>query len=111
MPDDPRISRLFERLSGPVSLEMFESLTKDFDGLAQDRAETLAFFVMQNVCQRLASALEGEAADYSRFEELTSGIADGLRDIILGIRQDRIVTSELEQLVVKLIQNLGQYRA
>jgi len=34
-----------------------------------------------------------------------------LRDIILGIRQDRIVTSELEQLVVKLIQNLGQYRA
>lgn len=111
MPDDPRISRLLERLSGPLSLDKLESLTREFDGLAQDRRDTLPFFVLQNVAQRLASALEGEAVDHQRFEELTAGMADGFRDIVGGIERGRVVTTELERLVIKLFQNLGLYRA
>ncbi|MBA2272215.1 MAG: ASCH domain-containing protein [Chthoniobacterales bacterium] len=111
MPDDPRISQLLDRLSGPLSLDTLEALTKEFDSLAQDRADTLPFFVLQNVCQRLASALEGEAVDPKRFEELTAGMLDGFRDIVVGIQQHREITRDLEQLVVKLFQNLGLYRA
>lgn len=111
MPNDPRVSRLLERLRGPLSLEKLEWLAREFEGLAQDRRDTLPFFVLQNVSQRLASALEGEAVDHTRFEALTAGMADGFRDIVLGIQQRRMVTGELEQLVVTLFQNLGLYRA
>lgn len=76
MPDDTRISQLLEALKGDLSQEKLESLSKELNSLAQDRAETLVFFVLQNVCQRLASALEGEAVLVERLEELTNGIAN-----------------------------------
>jgi len=53
---------LLSTLSGELSQQKLESLSGEFDSLAQDPAETLVFFVLHNVCQRLASALEGEAA-------------------------------------------------
>jgi hypothetical protein len=55
MPPDDRISRLLNALSGGLSQEKLESLSSEFNSLAQDRAETLVFFVLQNVCQRLGS--------------------------------------------------------
>ena len=111
MPDDPRISRLLELLGDPLSLDKLDSLTREFEALAQDRADTLAFFVLQNVSQRLASALEGEAVDHTRFEELTAGMADGFRSIVVGLQQGRTVTPELESLVINLFRNLGLYKA
>jgi hypothetical protein len=44
MPADDRISRLPNVLSGDLSQERLGWLIKEFDGLAQDRAETLVFF-------------------------------------------------------------------
>ena len=75
MPDNDRISPLLSALSGGLSQEKLELLGREFNSLAQDRAETLVFFVLQNVCQRLASALEGEAVSVERFQALTAGIA------------------------------------
>jgi hypothetical protein len=87
MPGDDRISRLLNALSGELSQEKLESLGREFEALAQDRAETLLFFVFQNVCQRLAAALEGEAVSVERFEELTVGIADQIADILRDLQQ------------------------
>ena len=76
MPGNDRISPLLSALSGGLSQEKLELLSREFNSLAQDRAETLVFFVLQNVCLRLVSALEGEAVSVERFQELTGGIAD-----------------------------------
>ena len=43
---DDRISRLLNVLSGELSEEKLESLSGEFDALAQDRAETPVFFVL-----------------------------------------------------------------
>ena len=57
MPADERISRSLDILSADLSQDRLEILTTEFDALAQDRSETLVFFVLKNVCQPLASAL------------------------------------------------------
>ncbi len=111
MPDDPRISRLLELLSGSLSQDKLEVLTREFEALAQDRNDTLVFFVLHHVTQRLASALEGEAVDFARFVELTAGMADGFSGILVGLQHGRTVTADLEALVINLFQNLGLYRA
>ena len=110
MPPDDRISRLLDALSGELSQEKLESLTSEFNSLAQDRAEPLVFFVLQNVYQRLASALEGEAVSVERFEELTAGIADQIGDILRDLQQGNAVIGKLEPLVITLFRNLGLFR-
>jgi len=110
MPGDDRISPLLSALSGGLSQEKLESLGSEFNALAQDRAETLVFFVLQNVCQRLASALEGEAVSVDRFEELTAGIADQIADILRDLQQGNAAINKLEPLVITLFRNLGLFR-
>jgi hypothetical protein len=110
MPADDRISRLLDALSGGLSQEKLESLSSEFNSLAQDRAETLVFFVLQNVCQRLASALEAEAVSVERFEELTAGIADQIAVILRDLQQGKRDVAKLEGLVASLLRNLGLFR-
>ena len=110
MPPDGRISRLLDALSAGLSQEKLESLGREFNSLAQDRAETLVFFVLQNVCQRLASALEGEAVSVERFQEVTAGIADQIADILRDVQQGDAGVAKLEPLVVTLFRNLGLFR-
>jgi hypothetical protein len=110
MPSDDRISRSLNELSGELSQEKLESLSKEFNSLAQDRAETLVFFVLQNVCLRLASALEGEAVSVDRFEELAAGIAGQIADILRDLQQGKAAMAKLEPLVITLFQNLGLFR-
>jgi hypothetical protein len=110
MPTDDRISRLLDVLSGNLSQERLEWLTKEFDALAQDRAETLVFFVLKNVCQRLASALEGEAVSVERFHELTAGITDQIADVLRDLQQGNGGVAKLEPLVTTLFRNLGLFR-
>src|SRR5437870_13250705 len=107
---DHRISPLLSALSGGLSQEKLELLSREFNSLAQDRAETLVFFVLQNVCQRLASALEGEAVSVDRFEELTAGIADQIADILRDLQQGKAAIGKLEPLVITLFRNLGLFR-
>jgi hypothetical protein len=103
MPGDDRISRLLNALSGELSQEKLESLSREFEALAQDRAETLLFFVLQNVCQRLAAALEGEAVSVERFKELTVGIADQIADILRDLQQGNSGIPKLDPLVTTLM--------
>src|SRR5438094_4849926 len=110
MPGNDRISPLLSALSSGLSQEKLELLSREFNSLAQDRAEPLVFFVLQNVCQRLASALEGEAVSVERFEELTARIADQIADILRDIQQGNAGVAKLERLVVTLFQNLGLFR-
>ena len=110
MPDNDRISPLLSALSGGLSQEKLELLSREFNSLAQDRAETLVFFVLQNVCQRLASALEGEAVSVERFQELTAGIADQIANILRDVQQGNADVAKLEALVVMLFRNLGLFR-
>jgi len=105
-----RISALLDRLSGELSEEKLESLSREFNSLAQDRRDTLVFFVLKNVCQRLASALEGEAVSVERFEELTVGIADQIADILRDLQQGNAGGAKLEPLVTTLFRNLGLFR-
>ncbi len=111
MPPNDRISRLLDALSGDLSQEKLESLACEFNSLAQDRAETLPFFVLANVCQRLESALAGEAVSIERFHELTAGIADQIRDILRDLTQGNRDAAKLERLVSTLFRNLGLYRS
>jgi len=105
-----RISRSLNALSGELSQEKLELLSEEFNSLAQDRAETLVFFVLQNVCQRLASALEGEAVSVERFQELTAGIADQIANILRDVQQGNADVGKLEALVPTLFRNLGLFR-
>jgi hypothetical protein len=110
MPANDRILLLLDALSGGLSQEKLESLGREFNSLAQDRAEPLVFFVLQNVCQRLASALEGEAVSIDRFEELTAGIGDQIADILRDLQQGNAAIGKLEPLVITLFRNLGLFR-
>ena len=110
MPDNDRISPLLSALSGGLSQEKLELFSREFNSLAQDRAEPLVFFVLQNVCQRLASALEGEAVSVERFQELTAGIADQIANILRDVQQGNADVAKLEALVVMLFRNLGLFR-
>jgi hypothetical protein len=110
MPADDRISRLLSALSGELSQERLEWLAKEFEALAQDRPQTLVFFVLQHVCQRLASALEGEAVSLERFHELTAGIANQIADILRDLQQGNAGVAKLELLVTTLFRNLGLFR-
>jgi len=106
MPDDPRISQLLELLEGELSQERLELLAKEFGLLAQDRPQTLVFFVLQNVCDRLAAALEGEAVSAEQFEELTAGIAEQIKGVLRDLQRGNRDFAKLELLVVSLFQNL-----
>jgi hypothetical protein len=110
MPTDDRTSRLLEVLSGNLSQERLEWLAKEFETLAQDRPQTLVFFVLQNVCQRLAAALEGEAVPIERFQDLTAGVADQIADTLRDLQQGNDGIAKLELLVSSLFRNLGLYR-
>ena len=110
MPGNDRVSRLLSALSGGLSQDKLELLSREFNSLAQDRGETLVFFVLQNVCQRLASALEGEAVSVERFQEVTAGIADQIADILRDVQQGDAGVAKLEPLVVTLFRNLGLFR-
>ena len=109
LPNDP-IPRLLSILSGELSQEKLESLGKEFNGLAQDRPETLVFFVPEHVCQRLASALEGEAVFLDRFRELTADISKQIEDVLRHIQRNESTLDSLERLVKTLFRNLGLYR-
>ena len=110
MPADDPISRLLELLKGDLHQEKLEALSREFEALAQDRAETLIFFVLQNVCQRLASALEGEAVSVERFSELTAGIAEQISFVLQHLHEEAASVDKLECLVATLFRNLGLYR-
>src|ERR1700758_3900120 len=98
------------RYPGLSARQSWNRLAEKFNSLAQDRAEPLVFFVLQNVCQRLASALEGEAVSVERFQELTAGIADQIADILRDIQKGNAGVAKLEVLVVMLFRNLGLFR-
>ena len=110
MPVDDRISRLLELLEGDLHQNKLEALSRQFEELAQDRAETLVFFVLQNVCQRIASVLEGEAVSLERFSELTAGIAKQISYILQHLHEETVGVDKLECLVATLFRNLGLYR-
>ncbi len=110
MPGDDRISRSLNALSGELSQEKLEAISNEFNSLAQDWAETLVFFVLQNVCQRLASALEGAAVSVERFDELTTGIADQIAAVLRDLQQGNAGVAKLEPLVTTLFRNLGLFR-
>lgn len=107
MPPNGRISRLLSALSGELSQQELESLGREFNSLAQDRTESSVFFVLQNVCQRLASALEGEAVPVERFEELTAGIAEQITGILRDLQSGNRDVAKLDRLVATLFRNLG----
>jgi len=62
------------------------------------------------VCQRLASALEGEAVSVERFEELTLGIVDQIQEILHDVQRGSTSFNKLEELVATLFRNLGLFR-
>lgn len=111
MPPDDRISQLLNALSGELNQQKLESLGREFNSLAQDRTESSAFFVLQNVCQHLASALEAEAVSVERFEDLTAGIAGQIADILRDVQQGKRNVTKPDRLVATLFRNLGLYRA
>ncbi|MFL6589651.1 MAG: hypothetical protein ACJ8M4_05710 [Chthoniobacterales bacterium] len=111
MSPDERLQRLLDELSRPISLDKLEHFSREFDALAQDRADTLWFFVLQSVCERLANALSGDAVSAERFVDLTDGIADEMAAILADLEQRVHDASKLERLVGRLFTNLGLYRA
>lgn len=100
MPTDNRTSRLLEVLSGDLSQERLELLAREFETLAQDRSQTLVFFVLQHACQRLAAALEGEAVSIERFQDLIAGVADQIADILRDLHQGNVSVEKLERLII-----------
>ena len=111
MPANNRIRRLLDLLPGALSQDKLDTLSREFDALAQDSAEVLPFFVLHHVCRRLSAAMEGEAVAISRFHELTGGIAEQIALILETLEQGRPVDADLEKLVAALFQNLALFRS
>ncbi len=110
MPANDPIPRLLSVLSGGLSQEKLESPGREFNALGQDRLETLVFFVLENICQRPASALEGEAVSLERFQELTADISKQIEDILHHVERGETAFGSLERLITTLFRNLGLYR-
>ena len=111
MPGNNRNRRLLELLSGGLSQDTLDTLSREFDSLAQDSAEVLPFFVLYHVCRRLSAAMDGEAVSISRFHELTAGIAEQIAAILETLEAGRPVNAMLEKLVGTLFQNLALFRS
>jgi hypothetical protein len=111
MPQNNRIRRLLDLLPGDLSQDKLDTLSREFDALAQDSAEVLPFFVLHNVCRRLSAAMDGEAVSLPRFHELTAGIAEEIRAILETLEQGKPVDADLEKLVATLFQNLALFRS
>ena len=111
MPGNNRIRRLLDLLPGDLSQDKLDTLSREFDALAQDRAAVLPFFVLHHVCRRLSAAMDGEAVTVSRFNELTAGIAEQIAAILETLEAGKPVDAALEMLVSTLFQNLALFRS
>jgi hypothetical protein len=111
MPNDARISQLLDLLDGDLNVAKLEKLTREFQGLAQDRAESSALFVLHSVAYRLACELNDEAVEHSRFQEITADISEKMAGVLTGLQQGRSVVAELDALVSTLFRNVGLYRS
>ena len=111
MPGNNRIRRLLDLLPGDLSQDKLDTLSREFDALAQDRAEVLPFFVLHHVCRRLSGAMDGEAVSIARFHELTAGIAEQIISILEMLANGKPVDAELGKLVATLFQNLALFRS
>ena len=111
MPGNNRIRRLLDLLPGDLSQSKLDILSREFDALAQDTSEVLAFFVLHHVCRRLSSALEGEAVSLPRFRELTGGLAVQMSAILAALDEGKPVAADLEKLVASLFENLALFRS
>jgi hypothetical protein len=104
-----QISRLLSALSGKHNQRKLKSLGREFNSRVHDRTESAVFFVLQNVFDRLANALEGEAVSVERFEKLTAGIANQIADIPSSVQQGNRNIATLDRLVATLFRNLRLY--
>ena len=111
MPGNNRIRRLLDLLPGDLSQAKLDTLSREFDSLAQDSAEVLPFFVLHHVCRRLSAAMDGEAVSISRFHELTTGIAEQIAALLETLDQGNPVNAAPEKLVGTLFQNLARFRS
>ena len=111
MPQNNRIRRLLDLLPGDLSQDKLDTLSREFDALAQDSAEVLPFFVLHYVCRRLSSAMDGEAVSISRFHELTAGIAEQIAMILETVERVKPLEPDLEKLVSTMFQNLALFRS
>ncbi len=111
MPGNNRIRRLPELLPGDLSQSKLDTLSREFDALAQDSAEVLPFFVLHHVCTRISAAMDGEAVSLSRFNELTAGIAEQIASILETLEKGKPLDAALEKLVRTLFQNLALFRS
>ena len=111
MPQNNRIRLLLDLLPGDLSQDKLDTLSREFDALAQDSAEVLPFFTLHHVCRRLSAAMDGEAVSVARFDELTAGIAEQIAAILETLEQGKPVSADLETLVATLFQNLALFRS
>jgi hypothetical protein len=109
MPENNRIRRLLDLLSGDLSQAKLDTLSREFDALAQDSAEVLPFFVFHHVCRRVSAAMEGEAVTLAKLHELTAGIAAQIASILETLERGKLVDAALEKLVATLFQNLALF--
>lgn len=111
MPQNNRIRRLLDLLPGDLSQDKLDTLSREFDALAQDRAEALPFFVLHHVCRRLSDAMDGEAISISRSRELTADVAAQIAGVLETIEQGGSKDAKLEGLVAIMFRNLGLFRS
>ena len=87
-------------------------MVQECSALAQDSPHVLVFFTLKNVFREMAEALESEAVELPRFQELTAGIAqkaDSLfQKIVLGTP---IEPADMEDLVRTHIVNRNLFRS
>jgi hypothetical protein len=101
----PQLRRL---LKGELSQDRLEELSKSFDSLYQDGgSRILPFFVLHEVCSRLAVVMERNAPMApDDIAELTKGIGEQIDDILGNIERGAQVSFEkLESLVSTLLKN------
>ena len=107
-----RLSRLRERVAAGLFLEQLDNLTAECLDLCQDRAVSLALFVLKSVFQDLAVLFENNQPLTSiEFSSLTEGVRGAALVVIEALANDsQPKVDDLERLVTIHLTNVASFK-
>lgn len=110
-PQKQKIEHLLSLVREGLYEDNLNKLISTTHELSQDTGFSLLLFALKHVFSELANALEGEAVDFQRFQDLT----DETKSKIIGILQsvcalELVPYEELEDLISLHIAKLSLFR-
>jgi hypothetical protein len=106
-----KIEHLLSRLTDGLFLDNLNKLVSTSQELCQDTDLSLLFFSLKHIFAELANALDDQAVDVQRFNEVTDETRSRIASILQVVRAgDSVPYQELEALIAHHIVALSLFR-